>query len=268
MPTLPEQQGESRPEPHELRQTAESFGVDAARYDRARPAYPEGLITEIIGNASGASILDVGTGTGIAARQFEGRGCRVLGVEPDGRMADFARTTGIDVEVATFEEWDSKNRTFDILAAGQAWHWVDPQSGAEKAARVLKPGGTFAVFWHLFLPPDDIAEVFGEAFHKVASNFPIKVGRTPNREPYKPIIDKTEEALDKIGFHNPKRHLYTWQQNYTRAEYLDLLPTQGGLTRVPQAQQEEVLTAVGAAIDARGGQFACDYTTVLFTATR
>ncbi|MEV0065120.1 class I SAM-dependent methyltransferase [Amycolatopsis sp. NPDC050768] len=254
------------PEPHELRKTAESFGIDAGRYDRARPRYPEALITEIVGNTPGASILDVGTGTGIAARQFKNTGCQVLGVEPDERMAEFARTTGIDVEVANFEEWDPKNRTFDILTAGQAWHWVDPQRGAEKAAQVVKPGGTFAVFWHLFLPPDDIAKAFGEAFRKVAPNFPIKVDRTPNREAYKPIIDKTEEALHKTGFHNPQRHFYTWQQNYTRAEYLDLLPTQGGLTRVPKPQQEEVLAAVGAAIDARGGQFTCDYTTVLFTA--
>ncbi|MEU4668847.1 class I SAM-dependent methyltransferase [Amycolatopsis sp. NPDC023774] len=264
MPTLPEQQGEKRPEPHELRKTAESFGIDAGRYDRARPRYPDELITEVTNG--GKEVLDVGTGTGIVARQLEDKGCHVLGIEPDDRMADFARTTGIDVEVATFEEWDPKNRTFDILTAGQAWHWVDPRRGAEKAARVLRKNGTFAVFWHLFLPPDDIAEAFGEAFRKVAPTFPIKVDRTPKSDAYKPIIDKTEEALLEAGFHNSQRRFYTWQQNYTRAEYLDLLPTQGGLTRVPKHQQDEVLTAVGTAIDARGGQFTCDYTTVLFTA--
>lgn len=31
-------------------------------------------------------------------------GCRVLGVEVDARMADFARWRGIEVEVAKFEE--------------------------------------------------------------------------------------------------------------------------------------------------------------------
>ncbi|MFF4592922.1 class I SAM-dependent methyltransferase [Amycolatopsis sp. NPDC001319] len=253
-------------EPHELRKTAESFGVDAGRYDRARPRYPGALIDEV--TQGGKEVLDVGTGTGIVARQIRDRGCRVLGVEPDERMADFARSTGIEVEVATFEDWDPKNRTFDTLTAGQAWHWVDPQRGSEKAAQVLKKNGTFAVFWHLFLPPDDIAQAFGEAFRKVAPNFPIKVDRTPNREAYKPIIDKTEEALLKTGFHSPQRHFYEWQHHYTRDEYLDLLPTQGGLTRLPQHQQGEVLTAVGAAIDARGGQFACDYTTVLFTAAK
>ena len=45
-------------------------------------------------------------------------------------MADFARRTGIEVEVATFEAWDSAGRTFDAVAAGQAWHWVDPVAGA------------------------------------------------------------------------------------------------------------------------------------------
>ncbi|MGW3626958.1 methyltransferase domain-containing protein [Streptomyces sp. NPDC000880] len=39
-------------------------------------------------SARKASNLDVGCGTGIAARQFQAVGCRVLGVEPDARMAD------------------------------------------------------------------------------------------------------------------------------------------------------------------------------------
>jgi hypothetical protein len=36
----------------------------------------------------------------IEARQFQAAGCKVLGVEPDARMADFARRSGVEVEVA------------------------------------------------------------------------------------------------------------------------------------------------------------------------
>jgi predicted RNA methylase len=54
--------------------------------------------------------LDVGCGTGIAARQFQAAGYTVLGVEPDTRMAEFARRSEIAVEVATFEAWDSAGR--------------------------------------------------------------------------------------------------------------------------------------------------------------
>jgi hypothetical protein len=65
----------------------------------------------------------------------------VLGVEPDARMAAFARGSGVEVEVATFEAWDAAGRAFDAVVAGTAWHWVDPVAGAAKAAR----GGSFTM---------------------------------------------------------------------------------------------------------------------------
>ena len=80
----------------------------------------------IIGESRGLDVLDVGTGTGVAAPHFQAAGCRVLGVDVDARMAGFARRTGLAVEVATFEEWDPAGRTFDTVIAGQARHWVDP----------------------------------------------------------------------------------------------------------------------------------------------
>jgi predicted RNA methylase len=61
------------------------------------------LVQRVVTAAPGRDVVDVGCGTGIAARQFQAAGCRVLGVEPDGRIADFARQSGVEVEVATFE---------------------------------------------------------------------------------------------------------------------------------------------------------------------
>jgi trans-aconitate methyltransferase len=63
----------------------------------------------------------------------------VRGVDPDARMAALARSMGVDVEVAKFEEWDAGDRTFDAIIAAQAWHWVNPVAGAAKAAAVLRP---------------------------------------------------------------------------------------------------------------------------------
>ena len=112
-------------------------------------------------------------GTGIAARQFQAAGCTVLGVEPDARMADVARRSGLEVEVATFEAWDPAGRTFDAVVAGQAWHWVDPVAGAAKAAEVLRPGGRLAVFWNVFQPPPDLAEAFAAVYRRVLPDSPI-----------------------------------------------------------------------------------------------
>src|SRR3954447_16643942 len=133
MPTLPPAQA-SPPEPHQYRQVAESFGVDPERYDRARPRSPDAMVERIVAASPGPDVLDVGCGTGIEARQFQAAGCTVLGIEPDARMGDFARGTGVAVEVATLETWAAAGRTFDAVVAGTAWHWVDPVAGVAKAA--------------------------------------------------------------------------------------------------------------------------------------
>jgi hypothetical protein len=123
MPVQPEGQPErdsSVNEPHRHRQVAESFGVDAERYDRARPSYPAALVERIVAASAGRGVLDVGCRTGIAARQFQAAGCRVLGVDPDARMADLARQSGVEVEVAASETWDPAGRAFDADIAAQA----------------------------------------------------------------------------------------------------------------------------------------------------
>lgn len=132
---------------HLRRDRAEAFGAVAADYDRYRQSYPEQLIDDLAALRP-HDTLDVGCGTGKAAVLLAARGLHVLGVEPDPHMAAVARAHGIEVEVAAFEEWRDAGRTFDLITCGQAWHWVDPVAGAAKAARVLRPGGTLALFWN------------------------------------------------------------------------------------------------------------------------
>ena len=75
------------------------FDQQAERYDRCRPTYPDAVIDELLGpEPAGLAVLDVGCGTGIASRQMAERGAKVLGVEVAPRMAEIARSHGIDVE--------------------------------------------------------------------------------------------------------------------------------------------------------------------------
>jgi SAM-dependent methyltransferase len=249
---------------------AESFGVDAERYDRTRPRYPDALVERIVAASPGPEILDVGCGTGIEARQFQAAGGKVLGVEPDARMADFARRTGVEVEVATFETWDAAGRTFDAVVAGQSWHWVDPVAGAARAAQVLRPAGLVAAFWHAYQLPPQIAQAYGVAFHRVVPDSPFDLRRPrPATEVYQAMRDKTADAIRAAGgFGDPEQWRFDWEQSYTRDALLDLLPTQGTLTRLRPDQVAEVLDATGAAVDAMGGNVTMTYATVAVTATR
>ena len=269
MPTIPPG---SRPELHQHRQIAESFGNDAERYDRTRPRYPQALVDRIVAASPGPDVLDVGCGTGTEARQFQAAGCAVLGVEPDERMAAFARRTGVMVEVATLEAWDPAGRAFDAVVAGTAWHWVDPVAGAAKAAQVLRPGGRLAPFHHVFQPPPELTDALATVYRRVAPESAFNLGNSPTRpalELYQPLFAKIASGITGAGgFTPPEQWRFDWEQSYSRDEWLDQLPTHGALTQLSPDKLAEVLEGVGAAIDVMGGSFTMPYTTVTVTAVR
>jgi SAM-dependent methyltransferase len=249
---------------------AESFGTDAAGYDRARPGYPDALVARIVAGSPGPDVLDVGCGTGIAARQVQAAGGTVLGVEPDARMAEFARARGVPVEVATFEAWHPGDRKFDAVIAAQSWHWVDPAIGAAKAARILRPGGRLAIFGHVYEPPAEVATPFAAALARVAPDSPFagQPARLP-LETYRAAYARFADTIRQTGqFGEPEQWQFDWEQPYTRDQWLALLPTTGGLTRLRPDQLADILAEVGAAIDALGGAFTMPYTTLATSAAR
>ncbi|TDD45075.1 class I SAM-dependent methyltransferase, partial [Nonomuraea terrae] len=232
-------------------------------------SYPAALVERIVAAVPGRDVLSVGCGTGIDARQFRAAGCEVLGVEPDARMARFARDTGVEVEVATFEAWDAAGRTFDAVVAAQAWHWVDPVAGAVKAAQVLRPGGRLAVFWNSFQAPDEVAEALGAAYRRVLPGAPDPRSATGGPEPYALLCEKAADGMRQAGaFGEPEQWRFAWERVYTRDEWLDQVPTSGLFTRLGPEQLDEVLTSVGTALDAIGGAFTMTYTTVAVVTLR
>ncbi len=228
------------------------------------------MVTRIVEASPGPEVLDVGCGTGIAARQFQAAGCRVLGIEPDVRMADFARRRGLGVDVATFEAWDPAGRAFDAVVAGQTWHWVDPVPGTGKAAQVLRPGGRLAVFWNAGQPPPDVAQALAAVYGRVMPDSLAARGSTmPAVDGYSMLGTKAADGIQQLGaFSEPEQWRFHWERTYTRDEWLDQVPTTGDHSQFPPAQLEELLTDIGAAIDAAGGSFTMRYATVVATATR
>jgi len=248
---------------------AESFGADAERYNRARPSYPRLLIDRIVGGRTGVSVLDVGCGTGIAARQLQAAGCQVLGIDPDERMAGVARETGVETEVSRFESWDPAGRTFDAVIAAQAWHWVDPVAGAAAASRVLRPGGRLTVFWNAFRATPSVNDAFKAVYQRVLPDSPIHQHGLPGPDGYEVLCTKAAEAMRAVGgFAEPDRWRIDWERRYSRDEWLDQQSTFGGHNLLPPAQLDELLAGIGAAIDALGGSFTMPYTTVAVSAPR
>jgi SAM-dependent methyltransferase len=258
---MPEQPSEHL---HEDRTRALSFGGVAALYDQARPSYPPALIDDLMALAP-RRVLDVGCGTGKAARLLVERGCDLLGIEPDPSMAVVARSHGISVEESTFEKWDARGRMYDLIVSGQAWHWVDPLLGVAKAGSLLHPGGHLGVFWNRGRPGEEATRALKAVYLRVAPELATtNVALNLTEDP----ADRYEEFQGRGLFTDVEARTYPWDTVYDSAGWIDLVATHSDHVRLPDARRRALLEALGDAVDALGGSLTYHYSTLLVLATR
>ncbi|MGB3681484.1 MAG: class I SAM-dependent methyltransferase [Rubrobacteraceae bacterium] len=145
-----------------------NFGKTARDYARYRAGFPDAFFERLptfgIG-VPGQRILDLGTGTGTLARGFARRGCEVTALDPSPKLMEEAkrldREAGVSVNylVATAEETGLPDATFDVVSAGQCWHWFDREKAAGEAHRLLTPGGRLVIAHFDWIPlPGNVVE--------------------------------------------------------------------------------------------------------------
>ncbi|MFZ0665589.1 MAG: class I SAM-dependent methyltransferase [Acidimicrobiales bacterium] len=256
---------------YEDRRRAESFGEDPDLYDRARPSYPAALVDDLMADGP-TDVIDVGCGTGIVSRIFIARGCNVLGVEVDERMAGYARAHGVTVEVGKFETWDSKGRQFDLLVSGQAWHWIDPLPGARAASNCLHSGARFAVFWNRQSYSKEVTDVLFEVYERLA---PHLIGKSPllytlmGKEKADLDRDPVAVSLEECGgFDSIERRKYEWEREYAVDEWLGHVRTSSDHRLLPADELSELLRELDKELTKLGGRFVIHYDTYELTALK
>jgi 2-polyprenyl-3-methyl-5-hydroxy-6-metoxy-1,4-benzoquinol methylase len=78
------------------------FDGVAGRYDISRPGYPAELVDEVVASAAagpGATVLEIGCGTGQLTRQLTGRGFELTAIDIGASVLGVERTR------ATFLSW-------------------------------------------------------------------------------------------------------------------------------------------------------------------
>jgi SAM-dependent methyltransferase len=125
------------------------FGRTVADY-RHRAAFPDELFDRLarwgVGQG-GQRVLDLGTGTGIVARNLARRGCEVVGLDPSERLIEEAKRLDaeagvrVDYVVATAERTMLDEKSFDVVTVGDSWAWFDRPKAMREVKRVLRPGG-------------------------------------------------------------------------------------------------------------------------------
>jgi SAM-dependent methyltransferase len=141
-------------------ETAIDYGLAAEAYDAHRQGFPAEFYRRLQALRIGVPaqrLLDLGTGTGLMAREFARRGCLVTGVDVSAPLLALAeRANAGEVVRPTYtcgkaEATGLADASFDVVAAGTAWHLFNRLAAAREARRLLRPDGRLLIAhldWH------------------------------------------------------------------------------------------------------------------------
>lgn len=237
------------------------FGDEALAYDRHRPRYPVGSIDHVLGLTDVSRAVEIGAGTGIATAQMVRPGLEILCLEPSAAMAGILRSrglAGVTVEVTTFEDWENRDGSADLIYAAQAWHWVDPTTSYDKAKRVLRPGGAIALMWNV---PLDRYQHFRSVYEEHA---PAILAEN-DRRIQKRDGDGWERELRSAGFYDVQVAMFDWEQELDAAGFCALRATYSDHMMLPDDQRARLLAALHDAVDECGGKTTFRYQTRVFS---
>ncbi|MEO1138645.1 MAG: class I SAM-dependent methyltransferase [Pseudomonadota bacterium] len=144
------------------------FGRTAEDYATHRAGFPPEFF-ELLSKRGlalpGQRALDLGCGTGTVARGLALLGLDVTGIDPAGPLmseaAKLDAAAGVKVRymAGRAEATGLSDDAFDLVTAGQCWHWFDRPAAATEVVRLLRPGGRVIVAHFDWLPqPGNMVE--------------------------------------------------------------------------------------------------------------
>ncbi|MFW9778520.1 MAG: class I SAM-dependent methyltransferase [Candidatus Heimdallarchaeota archaeon] len=194
------------------------FSDKARFYHIYRPRYPIKVLKLLkaeIGLKPSWIIADLGSGTGILSKVFLKNGNTVFCVEPNNEMRKIAESNlaGYGEQFkninGTAESTTLKNRSVNLITAGQAFHWFEVEPAKDEFKRILEPPGYVFLAWNsrdqnssLFMREiEELIIRFGTDYKEVArtsgEDDPVSILFSPNS--YKKVTLPTHQIFDYLG---------------------------------------------------------------------
>lgn len=130
------------------------YGRVIRDYENSNRAYPKELFENIVSFSKideNSKLLEIGAGPGTATDGFLNYGIDALEIteeQTEYLKQKYAAYRNVQIHHATFEAYET-DVLYDLIYSGTAFHWIDPQIAYYKAAKMLKKGGTLALFWNM-----------------------------------------------------------------------------------------------------------------------
>ena len=239
------------------------FDEVAETYDRARPEYPREAFHELYRYLRSErpimtpAVVEIGPGTGQATRALLALGARVTAVEIGPRLAQFMREKfaseeKLRVVASAFEEVDLPRKTYDIVFAATAFHWLDANVRVRKAVELLAPGGVLATLSTIQIQSEVDCGYF-ERTHAIYKRY-----RPDERHPKLPteedaIPDDYEEFRSSGLLDDVIVRRYRWDQTYTADEYEQLVRSYSDTQTMDATAREGLLADLTDVIESEFG---------------
>jgi ubiquinone/menaquinone biosynthesis C-methylase UbiE len=205
-----------------------TFNEDVKNYDKWRPTYCKALFDDIIEYSKlneSKKAVEVGIGTGQATLPFLKTGCEVTAIELGKDLAEYSKEKfkeykNFSVCNTSFEDYECNDGSIDILYSATAFHWIPDEIGYSKAFKLLKKGGTLAVFWNKpsMKREDDLLH---EKIQRVYQKYMPSNGSLIEKDTER--YDRISRTIQAYGFRDIEVKLYHQTRVFNASDYISLL---------------------------------------------
>ena len=263
------------------------FSAQAETYGDGRPGYPQAVfdaLSQSCGLGPDCAVVEIGPGAGQATRGLLDAGADVVAIEVGDAFVDRLRTQfdrrPLRVVLGDFATVELQLEPVDLVVAATSFHWVDPHVGLHRAADLLRPGGSVALWWNHYGDPDR-PDPFRQALQPILEKYVPEFadasdgdaghggGAGIGAHPYALDVEARLGEIENTGrFGSASHHIFAWEVTQTATDVQRFLTSLSHWMALEDDRRTAILKRIADLIDDDfGGTVERPYLTALYTAS-